>query len=414
MDQGNQRADAPAAIERRMKMMKSKATVYAAIAGAAIFCGRSALAQPGVGAGYQDAAAAGTTVHGHVQNPVGQAITSGEVKFTTERTTPTADLKFAPNMVFPIDAQGNYKATGLKPGDYFVFFTQGGKILDREDLSIKAGETDTTLDDDMSRPEFMNSLSPEEKKQIEEYKQKNAAVSQANAQIANLNTTLKKVQADLAAAAPTKGDVSADVTDMKNAVAAKPDEPILWTNYGNTLLAQADHLAAADKASGKAVSTDTDKAIALDAASKKPNPAGQAADYNQMGNALAHAGKGTEATEAFENAVKASPGNADMYYRNEAVVLYNANQFDQAAAAADKAIASDPKDATAYYIKAQSLVTKAAPDPKTGKMVAPPGTVDAYQQFLQLAPNDPKAGDVKQMLDALGEKVQTKFKATGR
>jgi len=392
-----------------MMMTKSKISLLTAIAALAIFSGRRALAQT-------------ATVHGHVTNPAGQPFTPGEVKFTKDRTVEYKDIKFPANMIFPIDANGSYTATGIGPGDYFVFVVQGTTTADRVDLTVKSTDTDITLNDDMTREEYLKTMTPEARKALEEYKKKNASTAAINAVIGKLNTTLKTVQADLAAAAPTKGDVSADVAMMKEATDAKADEPVLWTNYGNTLLAQGDHLAAEDKKAGKPSSGDADaqkdyadaveaykKGIDLDAASKKPNPVNEAAAYNQMGNAYAHSGKGTEASAAFESAVKLSPANAGMYYKNEAVVLYNASQYDQAVAAADKAIAADPKAADAYYIKAQSLVTKTTTD-KTGKMIPPPGCVDAYQAFLQLAPNDPKAGEVKVMIESLGEKVQTKFK----
>ncbi len=397
-------------------MKLSKASHLIAIATLAIFsglhAGSRALAQ-----------AAGATVHGHINNAAGQPLTTGDVKFTKDRTVATADLKFAANMIFPIDANGNYTATGIGSGDYFVFITQGATIVDRLDLTVKATDTNITLNDDMTREEYMKSLTPDQRKEIEEFRKKNAAATSANVVIGKLNATLATVKTDLAAAAPTKGDVSADVAMMKEATDAKPDEPILWTNYGNTLLAQGDHLAAEDRKAGKQATSDPDvqkvygdavdaykKGIDLDTASKKPNPVNDAAAYNQMGNALSHSGKGPEAAAAFESAVKLQPANAALYYRNEAVVFYTAQQMDQAAAAADKVIAMDPKDALAYYIKAQALAVKTTYD-KAGKAVPPPGCVDAYQMFLQLAPNDPKAADAKAMLEAFGEKVQTKFKA---
>jgi len=60
--------------------------------------------------------------------------------------------------------------------------------------------------------------------------------------------------------------------------------------------------------------------------------------------------------------------------------------MDESAAAADKAIAADSQRADAYYIKAQALIPKATVDSKTQKIVAPPGTVEAYEAYLALAP----------------------------
>jgi tetratricopeptide (TPR) repeat protein len=241
--------------------------------------------------------------------------------------------------------------------------------------------------------------------------------------IAKLNGTLKTVRADLAAAAPSKGDVSSDVAMMKQAVDAKADAGILWLTYGDTLAAQGNHLRDADKKAGKSPLTDDDatkaftdavdaykKAIALDGAGQKPNLPAEAADYNQEGNSLTALGKGDDATAAFDSAAKTDPTKAGMYFKNEAAVLYNAGQMDAAGAAADKAIAVDPTAADAYFIKGQALVTKSAPD-ASGKLTAPPGCVEAYQKFLQLAPNDPKAPQVKEVLASLGAQIDTKYKA---
>ncbi len=153
------------------------------------------------------------------------------------------------------------------------------------------------------------------------------------------------------------------------------------------------------------------KAVALDAAEAKPNIAGLAADYNQLGNALTAQGKTDDAIAAFDNAAKTDPAKAGIYYKNAAAVLYNAGQMDAALDAANKAIAADPNEADAYFIKGQALVTKSAVDPKTNKLTAPPGCVEAYQKFLQIAPNDPKVPQVKQVLASLGETIDTSYKA---
>ena len=368
------------------------------------------------------AQAPGATVHGHVNNPAGQNFTGGEVKFTKDQTVAYKDEKFSP--VVPIDNDGNYKATGVTPGDYFVYFVQGDKIADRLELKVKTGDTDLTLNDDMSRPEYIKNMTPEQQKELEEYKKRNAEVVSANQVIAKLNATLKTVRADLAAAAPNKDDVSKDVASMKEAVAAKPDVGLLWITYGDTLLAQGRHLSTEDKKAGKSPQADDEvtknyndavdaykKAIALDSAGAKPNITGLAADYNQLGNTYTQLGKADDATAAFDNAAKTDPAKAGMYYKNEAAVLYNAGQMDAADAAAQKAIAADPTAADAYFIEGQALVTKSQVDPKTQKLTAPPGCIEAYQKFLQLAPNDPKVPQVQAVLASLGEKIDTTYKA---
>jgi tetratricopeptide (TPR) repeat protein len=398
-----------------MKMTKtyrgSLFAKFAGVVGMAIFAIAPALAQH-----------PGATVHGHVTNAAGQSLTPGDVKFTADKTVAYKDEKFT--TVAPIDNDGNYKATGVAPGEYFVYVVQGDKILDRQELKVKAEDTDLTLDDDMTRAEYLKTMTPEQLKALEEYKKKTAEVVSSNQVIAKLNATLKTTRADLAAAEPTKGDVSQDVAAMKQAVDAKADVGLLWLTYGDTLLAQGRHLASEDKKAGKSATTDDEvtttfnsavdaykKAIALDSAAAKPNVTGLAADYNQLGNAQTALGKADDATAAFDSAAKADPSKAGMYYKNAAAVLYNQGNMDAAAEAADKAIAADPNAAVAYFIKGQALVTKSTVDPKTNKLTAPPGCVDAYQKFLQLAPNDPNVSQVKAVLQSLGEKIDSSYKA---
>jgi tetratricopeptide (TPR) repeat protein len=383
----------------------------ASVVGVAIFAMAPAVAQKPT-----------ATVHGHVTNPAGTDFTPGDVKFTSDMSAAYKDAKFIATA--PLDGQGNYKATGITPGDYYVYVVQGEKVVDRVELKVKAEDTDLTLNDDMTRPEYIKGMTPEQQKALEEYKKKNAAVTSANAVIAKLNATLKTVRADLAAAAPNKDDVSKDVAMMKEATGAKPDEGLLWLTYGDTLSAQARHLADADKKAGKSPSADDavnqaygdavdayKKAVALDSAAAKPNVSGLAADYNQLGNALTSQGKTDDAIVAFDSAAKADPAKAGVYYKNAAAVLYNAGQMDAALDSANKAIAADPNQADAYFIKGQALVTKSAVDPKTNKLTAPEGCVEAYDKFLALAPNDPKVPQVKQVLASLGQTIDTNYKA---
>jgi tetratricopeptide (TPR) repeat protein len=276
----------------------------------------------------------------------------------------------------------------------------------------------------LTSAEYTKAMTPEEKKALEDYKKKNAEVVSANKVIESLNATLKTVRTDLDAAQPTHTDVSKDVDMMKQAVDAKADVGLLWLTYGNTLLAQGDHLKAADKKSGADATKDDamlknysdaidayKKAQTLAAAQPKPDIPTQGAAYNQMGTVYGHESKPDDASAAFEAGAKVDPTSAGKYYKNEAVVLFNANQFDATVVAADKAIAADPKGPMAYYLKGQALVTKAAFDEKTQKLTPPPGCLEAYQMFLQLAPNDPLAAEVKQVLAQMGQKADTKFKA---
>ena len=362
------------------------------------------------------AQATGTaSIHGHVNNPVGQAITKGEVRLTTDRSASAADRKY--QYRFPIDQNGEYKGSGIAAGNYVVFVFQDEKSLDFNESVVFANGDDKTVNFDMSRPEYIKALPPEEQKQIEEYKKKNAEVTAANKNVQNLNAMLTQARADNKA-----GNYDAAITAMQQATTTKPDEGILWITLGDAQLGATDAAAKAAKAAGSPndpavtakysdAAASYKKGVDLNAASKKPSPEAAGAGYNQLGQVYAKQGNAKDAADAYELAAKAMPANASMYYFNEAATLYNSGKLAEAEAAADKAIAADPKKAEAYYIKGQALITQATVDPKTQKITAPPGCVEAYQTYLELAPDGPHAADVKGILEGIGAQVKSTFKA---
>ena len=109
-----------------------------------------------------------------------------------------------------------------------------------------------------------------------------------------------------------------------------------------------------------------------------------------------------EAQQSFDDAVKSNPGDAALYLRNETIFFFQTGNSDAQLAAAEKALAVDPTRASLYYFKAQALTSKATVDPKTQKMVLPPGCAEAYQKYLQLDPNGQFAPDTRSLLAAAG------------
>ena len=122
--------------------------------------------------------------------------------------------------------------------------------------------------------------------------------------------------------------------------------------------------------------------------------------YASLGEAYAHEGKVKEAQEAFDNAVSIYPAQAGEYRYNEMLVFYETGHSDEQLAAANQAIALDATRAVNYYFKGQALLTKATVDPKTQKMILPPGCREAYEKYLQLDPKGPNAADARSILAA--------------
>ena len=123
-----------------------------------------------------------------------------------------------------------------------------------------------------------------------------------------------------------------------------------------------------------------------------------------------HTTASAEVARELTKAAQADPVNAGKYYYNLGAVYVNTGNTEPAVAAFKKAIEVDPNYADAYYQYGISLMGKAATD-ANGKFVAPPGTAEAFQKYLDLKPDGPNAQPAKDMMASLGATVNTNFKA---
>lgn len=360
-------------------------------------------------------------VHGHVINPVGSPQKGGTVSLysgTDEKAT------------FNVDDNGEF--SGEAPaGTYTLVYRNADtpktqRVDQIENIKVVAGQT-TEQDDDMSRPEFIKNMPEEQRKALEDLKQKNASALKTNQVIKQLNGDLKTVgqdikDADAATVTATQqlgsGATKQAVVEKANEIrtakfteveqlmtkdtAAKPDASILWARLGQAELGLKKYDAA---------ETAFKKALELESTSKKPQPEVQGLAESGLGESYARQNKVPEANEAFDAAAKLNPAQAAFYYKNEAVIFFQGGNGDAQVAAADKAIAADPKVPLVYYLKGQGLVQKASFDSKTQKIILPPGCEEAYQKYLELDPNGPYAADAKGILEQAGQKVSSTYKA---
>jgi tetratricopeptide (TPR) repeat protein len=372
----------------------------------------------------QPAPAAGATgkIHGQVLNPTGQPQGNGTVTVSTDGQASKLDI--------PVGPDGSFSGE-IAPGTYFLIYRQPdtpkGQMVDEiRGVKVAAGE-DTAANIDMSRPEFLEKMSPEQRKQLEEIKKSNAEALKANNVINHLNADLKAVGADKhdidvagqtaqqqLGATASKADIEGKANEIKTAkytdiesmmtrdTEAKADEAILWTNlaFAQFGLKKNDEAIANYK-----------KALDLETASKKPRGEVIGAANAGLGEIYARTGKADDANKAYDAAAAADPQRAPVYLKNEAIIFFQQGNADAQSAAADKAIAASPSDALLYYIKGQALVQKATVDPKTNRIVLPDDCTAAYQKYLELAPQGQFAGEVAGILQQAGQKVGSSFKA---
>jgi len=361
-------------------------------------------------------------IHGHVTNPTG-APQSGGTMSLNQGSKEVAS--------FEVDTSGDYKGSAA-PGTYSLIYRTPGMEKDKDadkidNIKIIVGQ-DTQADDDMSREEYIKTLPAETQKQLADMKAHNAEALKANAVIKNLNADLKTVSSDIhdadtarnaaaqqLGASASKADIATKENEIKDAkyndvvtlmtkdTELRPQESVLWAylGQGQMGLKKYDDAEASFK-----------KALDLDAASKKPRPDIQGLVNAGLGEIYARTNKVDQASAAYDAAVKADPTKAGFYYKNEAVIYSQIGNTDAQGAAADKAIAANPQDPIPYYLKGQSLIAKATVDPKTQRIVLPPGCGEAYQKYLELDPTGPYSADVKGILDSAGQKVSSSYKAT--
>jgi tetratricopeptide (TPR) repeat protein len=385
-------------------------------------------------------------IHGHVINPTGAPQPGGTVTLVGVgrfASGPGLKAEMAEKGVFQVDDNGDY-AGEAAPGTYSVVYRNKGmkpeQTADKiDDVKILAGQ-DTLQDIDMSRKAYIDSMTVEQRKQLEELKKTNAEILKANAVVNNLNADVRAVVQDFKdaenaraaavqalGATASRADIDAKEVEIRTAkytevetlmlkdTAAKPDASVLWANLGQAQLdlKKYDEAEAAYK-----------KALEVEVASKKPDIQAQGAANAGLGQFYARTGKIPEATAAYDAAAKINPAQAGYYYKNEAIVYYQLSQAgsplpglgDAQAAAADQAIKAnqankvDPAtQPVVFYLKGQGLVQKATIDPKTGMYNLPPGCAEAYQMYLQLAPTGQFAAESKGVLaQAAGVKAPRK------
>jgi len=314
------------------------------------------------------------------------------------------------------DKKGNYFSLGVGMGKYNVSLNQDGKELFHYN-AINVSSDQTTVDFNLQKEQENVAkgvgLTPEQLKQRQEEQAK---------QQKEVNT-VKSLNEKLATAAQSSqaGDYEAAITTLNDATQVDPNRDLIWFKladaYRDSVAKQADP-AEKTKRLNSAI-TDYQKAIdlkkqAMGSGPVKPEDGKTlGAYYNNLGEVCGRAGNPDCAIQAYNNAAQANPAGAGQYYFNMGAVLTNANIANdpklrqQAVDAFDKAIAADPTRADAYYWKGSNLIGLAVL--KGDKMVAPDGTAEAFQKYLDLAPTGPHADEAKAMLAGLGASVETSY-----
>lgn len=313
--------------------------------------------------------------------------------------------------------KGEYFSLGLSPGKYNVtLYKTADDAKANKELTHAANYqvtlADNTLDFDLQKEAQGaaqgQGLTPEQQKQrqeaLEKQEKEKTTVKNLNERIVAASTAMKA------------GDFDSAISTLTEATQVDATRDVIWAMladaYRGSAMKQTDR-AEKTKRLDEAVA-DYQKAIdikqkSMEASNKKdPEDNKRLAAYdNNLGDAAAKSGKIDDSVKAYNQAAQLNPEGAAGYYYNVGAVLTNAGKVDDAIAAFDKCIAADPNKADAYYQKGVNMIGKATL--QGDKMVAPPGTAEAFQKYLELAPTGPYADVAKQMLTSIGASVETGF-----
>src|ERR1039458_48514 len=345
------------------------------------------------------------TVKGTCKNIEGKPIAQGEVDWTGTESGHVYKLK--------TNNKGEYFSLGVVPGKYNVKLSKDGKELWHVN-NVTVGLDETPLDLDLKKEQSAaiqgQGLSAEQAAKAKE------ALAKAESERKTVGTLNEKLNA--AKAASDAGDFETAIATLTEANQIDSTRDLIWFKLGDAYrLAAPKQTDPAEKQKRyEMAATDYEKAIQLrgasDAAQKDTeNNVKMPAYYNNLAEAYSKAHKIDESMANYSKAAQLDPAHSATYLFNEGAVLTNAGRADDAIAVWDKVIAADPTKAAAYYQKGVNLIGKETIGPD-GKAIAPPGTAEAFQKYLDLDPTGPFAEGAKAMLASIGAPVETGFGTT--
>jgi tetratricopeptide (TPR) repeat protein len=123
----------------------------------------------------------------------------------------------------------------------------------------------------------------------------------------------------------------------------------------------------------------------------------------------------TKAGAVCAQAIALDPTKAGVCWRNVGIPFYNKAQMKQASDAMQKATSADPSNAEAWFYLGTALLNQMGTKQEKDKIiyVIQPGTAEAFQKYLDLAPTGPFAQSCKDSLatlDTLGAGQSTVVK----
>jgi len=284
-------------------------------------------------------------------------------------------------------SDGSFTSPELTAGTYkLTLIASDGKLLYTLDGVPAQSGSATNVDFDLAKLKAEDAR----KAAIEAQRRENEAIEKENEKIRGLNALLEQ-----AAHQKQEKQYAEAVATLEKAAAQDATHDIIYgslaevyslnKNYPQAEAAYAKAIALAAPGSGNLAAYHAGLALALLRQDKLEASAAECGKLAPLNSSL-----------------------AGQCYYNQGAVLTNQGKAEAAERAFDQSIAADPSRADAYYQKGILLLSRATLG-KDNKMIPAPGTAEALQKYLELAPEGAYAQSAKDLLASLGASVESTY-----
>ncbi len=341
------------------------------------------------------------SVKGVCKDDDGKPIAGAQVEWVSTDTGHKYTLK--------TNNKGEYFSLGINPGRYDVTLYKDGKQLFYF-KGIPVSVDETTQDFDLKKEHSAAATQGMTAEQAAKANEANAKYAAEKKTVGSLNEKL-----NAAKTASDAGDYETAIATLTEANQIDATRDLIWFKLADAYRMSAPKQTDPNEKQKRfeMAAADYQKAIDLRTASETAqkeadNNQKLAAYYNNLAEVYSKSGKIDDAVTNYNKAAELDPTHAGSYLFNTGAVLTNAGKADEAIAVWNKVIAADPTKAEAYYQKGLNLLAKMTIG-KDGKAVAPEGTAEAFQKYLELAPTGRYAQNAKDLLASIGAPVETGF-----
>lgn len=278
------------------------------------------------------------------------------------------------------DEAGRFHDAGFSPGQYHLLVMQEGQILWWFPVTLPANQERLQVEIDLKQ---LREAARERMTLSAELQERRENDREAAERMARLMSHY-----NLGARYLQEQEAGKAIEEFQSALAMEPDRGSTYAMLGQAYTAAGQPQAALEA---------YQEALSLDPS--------EAAHHNNLATLLANAGRLDEAMERFRRAAQLDSERSATYQFNLGAALLNAGRPRDALPLLRQASRTDPTLSVAHFFLGVALLDT-TPQPAEGRagepLEAPPGSIEAFQRYLQLEPDGEYSEPARRHLERLG------------